>query len=126
MCQCQAPSSSQIVSLSLSSNTGKTQKPFSKMNPPKNPFTISNSPIFQTNLNKLYSQREAYAPPVESRQNFDGACGAIGSVVEWLERRDCDRHDLGSKPSRAIPLCPWERHFTALSPAWWPWQAAVN
>ena len=41
-----------------------------------------------------------------------------GSVVEWLERRDCDRHGLGSKSTRAILLCPWERHFTALFPAW--------
>ena len=37
-----------------------------------------------------------------------------------------DRHSLGSKPTRAILLCPWERHFTALSPAWWSWQAVVN
>ena len=36
-----------------------------------------------------------------------------------LERRNCDRHGLGSKPTRAILLCPWKRHFTALSPAWW-------
>ena len=35
-------------------------------------------------------------------------------MVEWLERRDCDRHGLGSKPTRAIPLCPWERHLTAV------------
>ena len=21
---------------------------------------------------------------------------------------------------------PWERHFTALSPAWWSWQAVLN
>ena len=31
----------------------------------------------------------------------------VGSVVEWLECRDCDRHGPGSKPSRAILLCPW-------------------
>ena len=35
----------------------------------------------------------------------------VGSVVEWLERRNCDRLGLGSKPTRAILLCPWERHF---------------
>ena len=41
--------------------------------------------------------------------------------TEWLNRRDRDRHGLGSKPTRAILtlLYPWERHFTALSPAWW-------
>ena len=48
------------------------------------------------------------------------------SVVEWLERRDCDRHVFGSKPTCAILLSPWERHFTALFPAWWSWQAALN
>ena len=39
------------------------------------------------------------------------------SVVDWLERLTHDQHGLGSKPTRAILLCPWERHFTALSPA---------
>ena len=33
---------------------------------------------------------------------------------------------LGSKPTCAILLCPWERHFTALSPVWWSWQAVLN
>ena len=43
----------------------------------------------------------------------------VGSVVEWLKGRTLDQHGLGSKPTRAILLCPWERHFMALSPAWW-------
>ena len=43
----------------------------------------------------------------------------IGSVVEWLKHRTDDQHGLGSKPTCTILLCPWERHFTALSPAWW-------
>ena len=38
---------------------------------------------------------------------------------QWLERRDCNRHCLGSKPTRTILLCPLERHFAALSLAWW-------
>ena len=42
------------------------------------------------------------------------------------KRRARDQNDLGSKPTRAIPLCPWERHFTAHSPAWWSWQAVLN
>ena len=50
----------------------------------------------------------------------------VGSVVEWLKRRDRDQHSLGSKPTRAILLCPWERCFTALSLAWWSWQAVLN
>ena len=50
----------------------------------------------------------------------------VGSAVEWLERRARDQQGLGSKPTRTILLCPWERHFTALSPAWWSWQAVPN
>ena len=47
-------------------------------------------------------------------------------MVEWLKRRTYDQHDLGSKPTRAILLCLWEKHFTALSPTWWSWQAVLN
>ena len=43
----------------------------------------------------------------------------VGSVVEWLKHWTDDQHSLGLKPTCAILLCPWERHFTALSPAWW-------
>ena len=50
----------------------------------------------------------------------------VGSVVEWLKHWTDDQHDLGSKPNCAILLCPWERHFTGLSPAWWSWQAVLN
>ena len=50
----------------------------------------------------------------------------VGSVVEWLKRRTRDQHGLGSKPTGAILSCPWERHFTALFPAWWSWQAVLN
>ena len=50
----------------------------------------------------------------------------VGSVVEWLKHRTYDQHGLCSKPTCAILLCPWERHFTALSPAWWSWQAVLN
>ena len=32
----------------------------------------------------------------------------VGSVVEWLKRRTDDQHGLGSKPTCAILLCPWE------------------
>ena len=51
--------------------------------------------------------------------------GIAGSVVEWLKRRARDQHGLSSKPTRAILLCPWERHFTAHFPAW-SWQAVLN
>ena len=47
-------------------------------------------------------------------------------MVKWLERRDCDRYDLGLKTTRAILLYLWERHFTALSPASCSWQAVLN
>ena len=50
----------------------------------------------------------------------------VGSVVDWLKRRVYDQHGLGSKPTRAILLCPWERHFTKHSPAWWSWQGVLN
>ena len=50
----------------------------------------------------------------------------VGSVVEWLKRWGREQHCLDSKPTRAILLCPWERHFTAHSPAWWSWQAVLN
>ena len=50
----------------------------------------------------------------------------VGSVVEWLKHRTDNQHGLGSKPTCTILLCPWERHFTALSPAWWSWQAVLN
>ena len=33
--------------------------------------------------------------------------------VECLERRDCKQNGCGLKHTRAILLCPWERHFTA-------------
>ena len=32
----------------------------------------------------------------------------FGSVVEWLKCRARDQHGLGSKPTRAILLCPCE------------------
>ena len=50
----------------------------------------------------------------------------VGSMVEWLKRRDRDRHGLRSKPTRAILLCPWKTHLKALSPAWLSWQAVLN
>ena len=53
-------------------------------------------------------------------------CFNIRSVVEWLKRRAYDQHGPRSKPTRANLLCLWERHFTALSPARWSWQAVLN
>ena len=50
----------------------------------------------------------------------------LSIVVEWLKHRARNQHGLGSKPTRAILLCLWERHFTAHSPAWWSWQAVLN
>ena len=47
-------------------------------------------------------------------------------MVKWLKYRADDQHRLGSKHTCAILLCPWERHFTTLSPAWWSWQAVLN
>ena len=50
----------------------------------------------------------------------------VGSMVEWLECRDCDRHGTGSKPTRAILLYSWKRHLTTVSPACWSGQAVLN
>ena len=41
----------------------------------------------------------------------------IGSVVKWLEHCDYNQHGPGLKCTCATLLCPWERHFTTLSPA---------
>ena len=50
----------------------------------------------------------------------------VGSVVDWLEHRAYNQHGLDSKPTHAILLCLWIRHFTALSLVWWSWQAVLN
>ena len=50
----------------------------------------------------------------------------VSSEVEWLKYRTDDHHGLGLKPTCVILLCPGERYFTALSPAWWSWQAVLN
>ena len=50
----------------------------------------------------------------------------VGSVVEWLGRRDCDRHGLDSKATRSILLCLWESHFKEISPVWQSWKAVLN
>ena len=50
----------------------------------------------------------------------------VGSVFEWLERRDCDRYDLDSKLTRAFLLWPLKKYFIALSPSWRFWQAVLN
>ena len=47
-------------------------------------------------------------------------------MIEWLKRQDCNRHGLDSKPTRAVLLCPWEKHFTALFYAWCFGQALLN
>ena len=47
-------------------------------------------------------------------------------MVEWLEHRAYDQHGCRSKPNQAIPLCLWQRRFTAFSPAWWSWQVVLS
>ena len=71
---------------------------------------------FFYNLAKTAPSLEVIASCTNHLQNLRED---VGSVVEWLKHRTDDRHGLGSKPTCAILLCPWERHFTALSPAWW-------
>ena len=52
--------------------------------------------------------------------------GMVGNVDEWLKQQDSNWYGLGLKPTGAILLCPWERHFTALSLAWRSLQAILN
>ena len=53
--------------------------------------------------------------------------GVVQSVVEWLERRDCDRHGPGLKTYSNYSDNSRERHFTKLfSDWWWSWQAVLN
>ena len=47
-------------------------------------------------------------------------------MVELLKYQADDQHGLGSKPTCAILLCSWEKHFTPLFPSWWSWQAVLN
>ena len=56
----------------------------------------------------------------------DAVLTLTNSCPRLLKRRARDQHGLGLKPTRAILLYPWERHFTAYSPAWWSWQAVLN
>ena len=73
-------------------------------------------------------QRSLYFPAFNYLAFLNhGPCHVCSkSVVEWLERRAYDQSNLGSKPTRAILLRIWERHFTALFSAWWSLQAALN
>ena len=63
---------------------------------------------------------------IKTKASSSETKASVGSVVEWLKHRARDQHGLGSKPTHAILLCPWERHFTAHFPAWWSWQAVLN
>ena len=81
-------------------------------------YTLYCIHIYSTNL-----RRNKTFPANTLREFYKNA---LGSVVEWLNNRADDQHGLGSKPTCAILLCSWERHFTALSPAWWSWQAVLN
>ena len=54
---------------------------------------------------------------VKNAYQFLILCWQCGRVV--IEHCDCDQHGVGSKPTWAILLCLWERHFMTFSPAWW-------
>ena len=47
-------------------------------------------------------------------------------MIKWLKHCAYDQHSLSSKATYAILFCFWKRHFTALSPSWWSWQAFLN
>ena len=69
----------------------------------------------------------SYSPMVSNSpmSSCKSVC-SVGSVVDWLEYSAYDQHGLGSKLTCNILLYPWVRHFTALSLAWWSWQAVIN
>ena len=50
----------------------------------------------------------------------------IGIMVEWLGCCGCDQHGIGSNPTCAILLCPWEKHFKTFFPTLRSWQAVLN
>ena len=92
--------------------------------------SVDNEAVLKT-LIKLKDDELKYSNAIRVTQEVKEAAKTlspklVGSVVEWLERRNCDGYGLGSKLTCAIMLCPWERLFTALSPAWWSWQAVLN
>ena len=64
--------------------------------------------------------------PPKNNQTISSGHNKVGSMVKWLKHQARDQHGLSSKSTHAILLCPWERHFTALSPVWWSWQAVLN
>ena len=77
-----------------------------------------------TNISLTISQHIHFITPIFRVSHITRT--TVGSVVEWLKRRVRDQHGLGLKPTRANLLCTWERHFTALSPAWWSWKTVLN
>ena len=78
-------------------------------------FNLNNASINTFNYNpNSFAQNNQTAESIPTTRLL-----VVGSVVEWLTHRTDDQHGLGSKPTCAILLCSWEKHFTALSPAWW-------
>ena len=49
------------------------------------------------------------------RFRFHNHGDLIVKCLKALKRRDCDRHDVGSKPTQAILLCPQKKHFYGTS-----------
>ena len=75
------------------------------------PFTLFKLPLIFCKSGQIQKHWIKFVPTIiETDQLL--LCRQRGQVVEC---HDCDRHGLGSKPTRIILLCPWERHFTAVS-----------
>ena len=47
-------------------------------------------------------------------------------MIECLERRAYDQHDLGFKPTCAILAVFLEKTLYFTFPAWWSWQEVLN
>ena len=77
--------------------------------------------------NKIKSQKDLSGRQCKSTQNAPISDSAIGQHLS--DNKICaKKFDFNwfSILTCAILLCLWERHFTALSPAWWSWQAILN
>ena len=82
-------------------------------------LSFSNIGVERTLDNLNYNSDNLYESLFLNCHYHDIVSINLGSVVKWLKHWTGDQHGLGSKPTCAILLCSWERHFTALSPAWW-------
>ena len=79
------------------------------MTPFTDTFTCINDTFYCTKINAISNdfigrKTGSFIQYIDGKPN----------MVKWLKHQACDQHSLSSKPTHAILLCPWERHFTCL------------